>query len=46
MAMNVILFHLILGLVPDDIKDKLKSSEIGRKLNIEQKMGLREKQKA
>ncbi len=33
-------------LVPDEFKDRLKASEIGKGLNIEQKLSLREKQKA
>jgi hypothetical protein len=33
-------------LVPDEFKDRVKQSEIGKDLNIEQKMSLREKQKA
>jgi hypothetical protein len=35
-----------LSLVPDEFKDRVKQSEIGKDLNIEQKMSLREKQKA
>ena len=33
-------------LVPDEFKDRLKASEIGKGLNIEQKVSLREKHKA
>jgi len=42
------LFHLLLTLiiVPDELKDRLKTSDIGKDLNIEQKMSLRDKQKA
>jgi hypothetical protein len=32
--------------VPDELKDRLKTSDIGKDLNIEQKMSLRDKQKA
>jgi len=32
--------------VPEEFKDRLKQSEIGKDLNIEQKMSLREKQRA
>jgi hypothetical protein len=39
-------FSLQLFIVPDELKDRLKSSEMGKDLNIEQKMSLREKQKA
>jgi hypothetical protein len=34
---------LPLLLVPDEFKDRVKQSEIGKDLNIEQKMSLREK---
>ena len=32
--------------MPEEFKDRLKQSEIGKDLNIEQKMSLREKQRA
>ena len=46
MVMIVTNFHANLILVPDEFKDRVKQSEIGKDLNIEQKMSLREKQKA
>jgi len=45
-VMIVTNFHANLILVPDEFKDRVKQSEIGKDLNIEQKMSLREKQKA
>ena len=46
--MIVRLYYRLISLilVPDEFKDRLKASEIGKNLNIEQKMSLREKQKA
>ena len=48
MGTIVRLFYRLIDLilVPDEFKDRLKASEIGKGLNIEQKMSLREKQKA
>ncbi len=48
MGTIVRLFYRLISLilVPDEFKDRLKASEIGKGLNIEQKMSLREKQKA
>jgi len=45
-VMIVTNFRIYLILVPDEFKDRVKQSEIGKDLNIEQKMSLREKQKA
>ena len=45
--MTVIICMMITrNLVPEEFKDRLKQSEIGKDLNIEQKMSLREKQRA
>ncbi len=48
MGMIVRFFYRLISLilVPDEFKDRLKASEIGKGLNIEQKLSLREKQKA
>ena len=48
MGTIVRLFYRLISLilVPDEFKDRLKASEIGKGLNIEQKLSLREKQKA
>lgn len=32
--------------IPEDLRDRMKSTELGKELDIEQKMSLREKQKA
>lgn len=46
-VMTVIICMMITrNLVPEEFKDRLKQSEIGKDLNIEQKMSLREKQRA
>lgn len=42
-SLTCLIKHFI---VPDEFKDRLKTSELGKELNIEQKMSLREKQKA
>lgn len=45
-AMSVIFVLLILTIVPEDLRDRMKQSDLGKTLNIEQKMSLRDRQKA
>ena len=45
-AMSVIFVLLIFTIVPEDLRDRMKQSDLGKTLNIEQKMSLRDRQKA
>lgn len=40
------IIDIIIFIVPDELKEKMKMGELGKQFNIEQKMSLREKQKA
>ena len=42
-AMSVIFVLLIFTIVPEDLRDRMKQSDLGKTLNIEQKMSLRDR---
>ncbi len=46
MKVSICKIVLFLIIVPDEFKERMKSSSLGKEFNIEQKMSIRERQKA